>query len=66
MMDLHVFLYLLLVCLLPSLAWLGRLVWLPLWPSHSPGGAKRNTRERLLKPRTPDDSPAYRLAFTAS
>jgi IS1 family transposase/transposase-like protein len=65
-MDLHVFLFLLVACLLffPVLLW--RLNWLHLRPSHSRGGAKRSTLHRLLKPRCPDDCPACRLASTAS
>ena len=55
-----------LVCLLLSLARLGRLCWFHLRPSSSRGGAKRTTLHRLLKPRSPDDCPACRLASTAS
>ena len=65
-MDLHVLLFLLVVCLLFFLVRLGRLNWLHLRPSHSRGGAKRSTLHRLLKPRCPDDCPACRLASTAS
>jgi hypothetical protein len=65
-MDLHVFVFLLVVCLLffPELLW--RLNWLHLRPSHSRGGAKRSTLLRVLKPRTPDDCPTRRLASPAS
>ncbi len=65
-MALHAFLYLLVVCLLLSLALLWRLGWLHLQLSHSRGGAKRTTLHRLLKPRSPDDCPACRLASTPS
>jgi IS1 family transposase len=65
-MALHVFLFLLVVCLLPTLALLCRLCWLYLQPSHSRGGAKRSRLQRLLKPRCPDDCPACRLASTPS
>jgi hypothetical protein len=47
-----------------SLLW--RHDWLHLLPSSSRGGAKRSTLRRLLKPRTPDDGPACRLASTPS
>ena len=63
---LHVFVVLLLVCLLFSLALLWRLDWIPLRPSALRGGAKRTTLQRLLKPRTPDDCPACRRASTLS
>src|SRR5215472_2232786 len=67
-MALHVFLFvfLLVVCLLFTLALLWRLDWFPLGPPSSRGGAKRSTLPRLLKPRTPDDCPACRLGSTAS
>jgi IS1 family transposase/transposase-like protein len=64
-MVLHVFVFLLLVCLLLSLALLWLLEWFPLRPSSS-GEVKRTMLHRLLKPRTPDDCPACRLASTAS
>ena len=38
--------------------------WFHLRPSSSRGGAKRSTLHRLLKPRSPDDCPACRLAST--
>src|SRR6266704_2805133 len=60
-----VFLFLLVVCLL-SLKLLWRLDWLPLRPSHSRGGAIHSTVQRLLKPRSPHDCPACRLASTPS
>ena len=65
-MAFHVFVFLLVVCLLLSLALLWRLYWLHLQPSHSRGGAKRTTLHRLLKPRSPHDCPACRLASTPS
>ena len=48
-MSLHVFVFLLIVCLLLSLTLLWRLDWFRLRPSSSPGGAKRTTLHRLLK-----------------
>jgi len=65
-MVLHMFVFviLLVVCLLFSLARLGRLDWFPLRPPSSRGGAKRSALCRLLKPRCPDDCPACRLAST--
>jgi IS1 family transposase len=63
-MALHAFVFLL-VSFLLFLARLGRLDWLHLRPS-SRGGAKRSTLHRLLKPRSPDDCPACRLASPAS
>src|SRR5216683_3970086 len=65
-MALHVFVFLLVVCLLLSLALLWRLDWFPLRPSSSKGGAKRTTLHRLLKPRSPDNCPACRLGSTPS
>src|SRR5262249_35078630 len=65
-MPVHLFVFLLVVCLLFSLARLGRLGWLPLHPFHSRGRAKRSKLHRLLKPRSPDDCPACRLASPAS
>ena len=65
-MALHVFVFLLVVCLLLSLARLGRLDWFPFRPSSSRGGARRTRLQRLLKPRSPDDCPACRHASTAA
>ncbi len=65
-MSLHVFVFLLVVCLFLSLALLWRLCWFPLQPSSSRGAVKHSRLHRLLKPRTPDDCPACRLASTAS
>jgi IS1 family transposase len=65
-MAVHVYVFLLVVCLLLSLALLWRLCWFHLRPSTSRGGAKRSALHRLLKPRCPDDCPACRLASTPS
>ena len=65
-MALHVFVFLLVVCLLLSLARLGRLGWFPLRSSSLREKAKRSTLQRLLKPRSPDDCPACCLASTPS
>ena len=65
-MALHVYMFLLVVCLLLCLARLGHLDWFPLRPSSSQGEAKRSRLSRLLKPRSPDDCPACRLACTPS
>ena len=65
-MAFHVFLFLLVVFLLLCLVLLWRLCWPHLQPSHSRGGARRSTLHRLLKPRSPDDCPACRLASTPS
>jgi len=65
-MVLHVFVFLHMVCLLLSLALLWCLDWLHFRPSSSRGRTKRTTLQRLLKPRTPLDCPACRLASTAS
>jgi len=61
-MALHLFLFLLVVCFILSLALFWRLCWLPLQSSHSRGGAKHGTLHRLLKPRSPDDCPDCRLS----
>jgi hypothetical protein len=65
-MALHVYVFLLVVRLFLLLALLWQLDWFALRPSSSPGGAKRSRLPRLLKPRTPDDCPAGRLASPAS
>jgi len=65
-MPLHVFWFLLMVCLLLALALLWCLGWLRLQPSHSRGGTIHSRVHRLLRPRTPLDCPACRLASTAS
>jgi hypothetical protein len=64
-MAVHVLLFLFVFFLL-SLALLWRLGWLHLQTSSSRGGAIHSTVQRLLKPRTPDDCPACRLASTPS
>jgi hypothetical protein len=64
-MLVHVFVFLLVVCLL-SLALLWRLCRFHLRPSSSRGGAIHSRAHRLLKPRCPDDCPACRLACTSS
>jgi hypothetical protein len=51
-MAFHVFLFLLVVCLLLSLMLLCRLCWLHRQPSHSKPGAVRTSVQRLLKSRT--------------
>jgi IS1 family transposase len=63
-MALHAFLFLLVVCLILSLTLLWRLDWFHPRPSHSSGRAMHSIAQRLLKPRTPDDCPACRLAST--
>jgi hypothetical protein len=64
-MAIHVFLFLLVICLL-CLALLWRLCWPHLQPSNSSAGRKHIPLHRLLKPRTPLDCPACRLASTHS
>jgi IS1 family transposase len=63
-MALHMFL--LVVCILLTLALLWRLDWFPRRPSSSWGEVKRTRVQRLLKPRSPDDCPACRCASPAS
>src|SRR5947207_13761375 len=65
-MPIHVYVFLLVVCLLLCLAPLWRHDWLHLQPCSTRGGAKRSTLPRLLNPRSPDDCPACRLASPAS
>ena len=65
-MPLHIFWFLLMVCLLLALARLGCLGWLRLQPSHSRGVTIHSRVHRRLLPRTPLDCPACRLASTAS
>jgi IS1 family transposase len=65
-MPIQVYVFLLVVCLLLCLAPLWRHDWLHLQPCSTRGGAKRSTLHRLLKPRSPDDCPACRLASTTS
>ena len=61
-MTLHVFL--LLFLLIFCLARLCQLHWLHHSPPHSRAVAVRTTVQRLLKPRSPFDCPACRLAST--
>jgi len=61
-MALHVFLFLLVIFLILSLALLCRLSWPHLQLSHSQAGCRRALVHRLLKPRTPLDCPVCRLA----
>jgi len=66
-MAFHVFVFLLVLFLLLSLAWLWSLCWSHPGLAQSRAAAKmRSTLHRLLKPRCPDDCPACRLASTAS
>src|SRR5579863_3629259 len=66
-MAFHVFLFLLVFFLLLSLALLCFLWWPHRGPARSRAAAKiRSTLPRLLKPRSPDDCPACRLASPAS
>jgi IS1 family transposase/transposase-like protein len=65
-MALHVFVFLLVVCILLTLALLRRLDRFPLRSASTKGAAKRTGLPRLLKPRTPDDCPACRLTSTPS
>jgi transposase-like protein/IS1 family transposase len=61
-MVFHVFLFLLVVLLLLSLALLGRLFWPHLQRSYAQAGGRRALVHRLLKPRTPLDCPLCRLS----
>src|SRR5215467_9993743 len=65
-MAFHVFLFVLVFFLTLSLALPWRLCWFHLPPSHSQAARRRTLVHRLLKPRSPDDCPACRLASTAS
>ena len=65
-MAFHVYVYLLVVFLILCLALLWHLCWFPLRLSSSSGKAKRSTLHRLLKPRSPDDCQACRLASPPS
>ena len=65
-MSLHVFVFLLIVCLLLSLTLLWHLDWFHFRPCSSRGGAKRGTLHRLLKPHTTDDCPDCCLGSTPS
>ena len=65
-MPVHVYVFLLVVCLLLCLALLWRHDWLHHQPSHAQAGRRRPLVHRLLKPRTPLDCPACRLPCTHS
>ena len=65
-MSVPVYVFLLVVCLLLLLALVRRLCWFHLGPSPTRGGAKRIRLPRRLKPRSPDDCPACRLASPPS
>jgi IS1 family transposase len=65
-MGFHVFLFLLVLFLILSLALLWRLCWFHLQPSHSQAAKRRTLVQRLLKPRTPLDCPACCHASPAS
>ena len=67
-MALHVFVcvFLLVVCFPLSLVLLWRRDWFPLRSASTKGSTKRSRLPRLLKPRTPHDCPACRLASPAS
>jgi IS1 family transposase len=65
-MALHMFAFLLVVCLLLSLSLLWRLDLFPVRPSSSGRGSKHTRLHRLLRPRSPEDCPACRHASTAS
>jgi hypothetical protein len=65
-MTFHVFFFFLLFLLLLSLAWLGRLSLHHHGLPCSRAGAVHPVIHRLLKPRSPDDCPACRLASTPS
>ncbi len=65
-MSLHVFVFLLVVCLFLSLALLWRLDWLHFRSSSSRGGVRRCRLPHQLVPRSTDDCPACRLASTPS
>ena len=65
-MSLHEFVFLLVVCLFLSLALRWSLDWFHVRSSSSKGVTKRTGLDRLLKPRTPDDCSACRLASPPS
>jgi hypothetical protein len=68
-MALHIFLFLLVVCLHLTLALLWRLDWLHLLPSRSAVASRCSPVHRLLKPRSPlftsDGLNLYFYALTA-
>jgi transposase-like protein len=66
-MTVHVFVFLLVSFLLVSLVLLWRLCWLHHGPAPARAAGKLHSRlHRLLKPRSPDDCTACRLASPAS
>jgi len=65
-MAFHAYVSLLVVFFMLCLALLWHFCWFPLRPSSSSGKAKRSTLHRLLRPRSPDDCPACRLASPPS
>ena len=65
-MPQHLFLLLLLSCLILTPAWLWHLYWLHHCPPHSRVVALHTAVHRLLKPRTPLDCPACCLTSTLS
>ena len=64
-MPVHVYVFLLVVCLLLCLVLLWRHDWLHHQPSHAQAGRRRPLVPRLLKSRSPDDCPACSHAYTA-
>jgi IS1 family transposase/transposase-like protein len=64
-MAVHVYSFLLVLFLIPSLVLLWRLCWHHLPPSHSQAGSRRTQLHRLLKPRTPLDCPICRLSSSS-
>jgi transposase-like protein/IS1 family transposase len=65
-MTFHCLLLLLTLCFLLGLAWLCHLDWSPHGLRHLAAKTAHPMVQRLLKPRTPLDCPACRLASTAS
>src|SRR6266705_3539209 len=65
-MIFHLFLLLLLFCLMLSLARLWHLSWCHHCPAQLRAAARHPTVQRLLKPRSPHDCPACRLSSTCS
>src|SRR5947207_2624967 len=65
-MTFHVFLLLLLFCLVLSLARLCHLSWCHHCPAQLKAATKHSSFQRLLKPRSPLDCPDCRLSSTFS
>jgi transposase-like protein len=65
-MIFHLFLLLLVFCLMLSLARLWHLSWCHHCPAQLRAAARHPTVQRLLKPRSPHDCPACRLSSTCS